>query len=105
MTGYKYVCLLRSRIVFKVLAQHTKMRKILNNSFLEICIWVQSTHISKFIQKKKSLKPYQNLFIKIKQTKTILEPKLSFTVKENYIGSGVSEIIQYTLTYLYSSIF
>ena len=44
---------------------------------------------------KNNLKPYNDYFIKIKQPKTTLGPIRSFTLKENHIGSAVSEILRY----------
>ena len=56
---------------------------------------------------KNNLKPYNDFFIKIKQPKTTLGPIRSFTLKENHIGSAVSEILCYRqkkLTTLYNRI-
>ena len=44
---------------------------------------------------KNNLKPYNDLFLKIKQPKTTLGPIRSFTLKENHFGSAVSEILRY----------
>ena len=42
---------------------------------------------------KNSLKPNQDLFIKMKWPNTTSGPIRSFTVEENHIGSAVSEIL------------
>ena len=47
---------------------------------------------------KNNLKPYNDLFIKIKQSKTTLGPIRSFTLKENHIGSAVRFFASYTIT-------
>ena len=44
---------------------------------------------------KKNLNQYKHFLIKIKWPKTIPGPIRSFTVKENHIGSVVSEILHY----------
>ena len=50
---------------------------------------------------KNSLKPCKNSFINMKQPKTIPGPIKSFILKENQIGSSVSEILCYRLKLLY----
>ena len=42
-----------------------------------------------------SLKPYPDLFIRIKYPKTILGLILSFPLKKNYVSSVVSDILRY----------
>ena len=44
---------------------------------------------------KNSIKPYPELFIKIKNIKTISRPKRSLTVKENNISPVVREFLRY----------
>ena len=56
-------------------------------------------HLGLFIRrhvkgKKNSLKPYSDLFIKIKQPKTASRPIRSLTVKRNNIDSAIIEILR-----------
>ena len=46
-------------------------------------------------RQKIKIKTQPDLFIKIKYPEIISGPKSSFTVKENYVGLAVSEILHY----------
>ena len=46
-------------------------------------------------RQKIKIKTHPDLFIKIKYPEIISGPKNSFTLKENYVGSAVSEILRY----------